>query len=74
MANISVPNADPLTYPTVSAPSSGNGAGVEALEGGDTSTSVDVAAFTVLAYPDYSGIGGGGSVRPASGQVYPRGT
>lgn len=73
MATISIPNASALASPIATASTSGSGVTVETLESGNTSIDVDISSFSTLAYPNYSAAGGG-SIRPTSGQVYPRGT
>lgn len=72
MANISIPNAIALTATVpITTPSAVNGAGTELIEPGLAVTEVALL-WSGYNFPDYSG-GGGGSVRPTSGQVYPRG-
>lgn len=72
MAIINVPNAVEVLAPVVAAISSSSGAVEELLDPSDTSSDVLVGFNAVLAFPDYSGTGGG-SIRPSTGQVYPRG-
>lgn len=69
MATINIPTATAAAFPSSSSPSGVNGAGVETLYSPDTGSTIFAGA--TLPYPNYSG--GGGSVRPSTGQIYPRG-